>query len=73
MEAGAAQQMQTFDMNILKLFEDGVVTEDVAFSYASRRNAIVRGMDRLKAERGEETSGIKGLSMEQKADERNRR
>lgn len=72
-EAGAAQQMQTFDMNILKLFEDGVITEDVAFSYASRRNAIVRGMDRLKAERGEETSGIKGLSMEQKADERNRR
>ena len=66
-EAGVAQKMQTFDMDLLKLFENGVITEDVTYSYASRRNAIVRGMDRLKAERGEETSGIKGLSMEQSA------
>jgi twitching motility protein PilT len=67
-DAGVAQKMQTFDMDLLKLFEDGVITEDVAYSYASRRNAIVRGMDRLKAERGEETSGIRGLSMEQPED-----
>ncbi len=67
-EAGAAQKMQTFDMDLLRLFEAGIITEDVAYSYASRRNAIVRGMDRLKAERGEETSGIRGLSMEKTDD-----
>ena len=72
-EAGVAQHMQTFDMHLLKLYESGVITEDVAFSYASRRNSIVRGMDRLKAERGEETSGIRGLKMEQTEDPRSRR
>jgi len=71
-ETGSAQSMQTFDMHILRLFEAGIITEDVAYSYASRRNAIVRGMDKLKAARGEETSGIKGLRMEEKLDPRRR-
>jgi len=69
-DAGVAQQMQTFDTDLLRLYEKGIITEDVAFSYASRRNSIVRGMDRLKAERGEDTSGIKGLKMEETEESR---
>ncbi len=64
-ENGAAQSMQTFDQHILQLFTEGLITEETAYNYASRRSSIVRGMDRLKAERGEETSGISGLSMEE--------
>jgi len=63
-EKGVAQSMQTFDQHILNLYEEGIITDDTAFSYASRRNAIVRGLDKLKASRGEETSGITGLAME---------
>ncbi|HHK60758.1 MAG TPA: PilT/PilU family type 4a pilus ATPase [Desulfobacterales bacterium] len=63
-ENGVAQSMQTFDQHILQLFEGGLITEETAYNYASRRSAIVRGMDRLKAARGEETSDITGLTME---------
>ena len=63
-ENGVAQSMQTFDQHILQLFEEGLITEETAYNYASRRSAIVRGMDRLKAARGEETSDITGLTME---------
>jgi len=72
-DAGVAQQMQTFDTDLLRLYEKGIITEDVAFSYASRRNSIVRGMDRLKAQRGEDTSGIKGLKMEETEESRRNR
>ncbi len=63
-ENGVAQSMQTFDQHILQLFEAGLITEETAYSYASRRSSIVRGMDRIKAARGEQTSDITGLAME---------
>lgn len=63
-ENGVAQQMQTFDQHILDIYGQGLISEETAFLYASRRSAILRGMDRMKSERGEATSNITGLKMD---------
>lgn len=62
---GAALQMRTFDQHILELFSRGLITEETAITYCSQRNEITRGLDRLKAERGEATSTLQGLGMEE--------
>ncbi|MDF1613418.1 type IV pilus twitching motility protein PilT [Desulfurivibrio dismutans] len=56
---------QTFDQHILDLYEQGLITEKTAVAYASRRTTINRGLDQIKAAKGEETSKIKDLSMEE--------
>jgi twitching motility protein PilT len=62
---GATLDMRTFDQHILELFSRGLITEKTALTYCSQRNEITRGLDKLKAERGEATSTLSGLSMEE--------
>lgn len=62
---GSALGMQTFDQHILQLFEQGVITEETALGYCSRKSAVRRGLDTLKATRGEKTTDIDGLAMEE--------
>jgi twitching motility protein PilT len=62
--------MQTFDQHILELYEQGVITEETALSYCTRKTAVNRGLDRIKAARGESTTGITGLSMDQREEEK---
>ncbi|MDH3393536.1 MAG: PilT/PilU family type 4a pilus ATPase [Desulfobulbaceae bacterium] len=68
-EDGTAHGMMTFDQHILQLFEEGLITEETAMGYCSRKSAVGRGLDRIKAARGESTTGITGLAMDQKAEE----
>ncbi|MFH7320824.1 type IV pilus twitching motility protein PilT [Desulfurivibrio sp. D14AmB] len=56
---------QTFDQHILQLYEQGIITEETAVAYCTRRTTINRGLDQIKAAKGEETTRIKGLSMEE--------
>jgi twitching motility protein PilT len=63
---GTALGMQTFDQHILELYENGLISEETAMVYASRKSAIGRGLDRIKAARGESTTGITGLAMKKK-------
>ncbi len=63
-ESGVAFGMQTFDQHILKLFKANLITEETAFAYCSHKNAIVRGMDVIKRQRGEETSELEGLAID---------
>ena len=56
--------MQTFDTHILQLFRDGMITEDTALSYASKRSVVARGLDQIRASKGEKTSDIEGLSLD---------
>jgi twitching motility protein PilT len=65
-EDGSALGMQTFDQHILELYEHGLVSEETAKIYASRKSAIGRGLDKIKAARGESTTGITGLGMKTK-------
>jgi len=63
-QEGSALDMRTFDQHILDLFDNGFITEENALSYCSYRSEVGRGLDLLKAKRGEATSALSGLSME---------
>ena len=65
MQAGAAFGMTTFDENIIGLYEKGLVTHETAVSYASRRGIVNRGIDAVKSARGEATTDIDGLEIDQ--------
>jgi twitching motility protein PilT len=64
-EAAEPFGMQTFDQSILKLFQDGVIDEDMALAYASRKSVVRRGIDEAKKERGMLTSDIEELALDQ--------
>jgi twitching motility protein PilT len=63
-QQGSAVNMRTFDQHILELYEQGFITEETALRYSSYRNVISRGLDNIKASRGESTSTLSGLAME---------
>lgn len=63
-DAGEAFGMQTFDKAIIRAFEAGFITEDTAIAYASRKAVVGRGIDMLKAAKGERTSDIDGLKID---------
>ena len=62
---GSVHDMRTFDQHLLELYEAGLITEESATLFASHRSEVKRGMDTIKAARGERTSSISGLRMEQ--------
>jgi twitching motility protein PilT len=67
-EAAEPFGMQTFDQSILKLFQDGVIDEDMALAYTSRKSVARRGIDEAKKERGMLTSDIEELALDQEYD-----
>ena len=64
-EGSQAFGMMTFDQCISDLFSQGLITEDTAMSYASRKAIVGRALDSVKAARGEKTTDIEGLSMDE--------
>jgi twitching motility protein PilT len=64
-EAGGPFGMQTFDQNIIKIFQEGVIDEDTALAYASHKSVARRGIDDLKKIRGIHTSDIEDLALDQ--------
>lgn len=66
---GSALEMRTFDQHILELYSRGTITEKSAITYCSQRAEMNRGLDRLKAERGEATTNLTDLSMEEEEEE----
>jgi twitching motility protein PilT len=63
-EQGQPFGMMTFDQCITDLYQQGLITEETAMSYASRRAIVGRAIDALKAQRGEKTTAIEGLKMD---------
>jgi twitching motility protein PilT len=63
-EAAEPFGMQTFDQSIMKLFQDGVITEDTALAYASRKSVMRRGIDDIKKKQGLVTSDIDELALD---------
>jgi twitching motility protein PilT len=55
----------TFDANISTLFKRGRITEETALAFANRRAVVKRHIDHIKASRGEKTTDIEGLKMDQ--------
>lgn len=63
-QAGKAFGMITFDDYILRLWEKGLVTQETAMAYASRKNVMGRGIDAVKSTRGESTTDIQDLKVD---------
>lgn len=63
-DSGTAYQMQTFDQHIVRLFAEGVITEETGIAYASSRAAVRQGIDRIKSSKGEKTSDIGELKID---------
>ena len=64
MQAGQAFGMTTFDGHIIDLYEHGLITEENALAFASRKGIVGRGIDSLKSARGEATSDIDKLELD---------
>jgi len=62
---GSAIDMRTFDQHILELYESELITEETALRYCSYKNEVARGLDNIKSSRGEATSTLSGLAMEE--------
>jgi twitching motility protein PilT len=55
----------TFDDCILDHYVKEKITEETALAYASRRAIVKRGIDTIRSGRGEKTSDIEGLKLDQ--------
>lgn len=64
MESAMHMGMITFDHSIINLFKEGLISEQTARSYASRKSVVSRGIDSVKSARGEKTTDISNLEME---------
>ncbi len=63
-EAGDAYGMQSFDKAILKLYRNGLISEETAMAYASKKPVVGRGIDVIKGAKGEKTTDIEGLKLD---------
>ncbi len=63
-QAGKAFGMVTFDDYILGLYEKGIITQETAMAYASRKDVLGRGIDTIKTVRGEATTDIEDLKVD---------
>jgi twitching motility protein PilT len=64
-ESGAPFGMQTFDQDIIRFFEDGLITEETALAYASHKTLVRRGIDNIKNKQGLVTSDIGELALDE--------
>jgi twitching motility protein PilT len=63
-EVGEPFGMMTFDQSLLRSYEHGIVTEDTAVNYSTRRAVVQRGIDTVKQTRGEKTTDVEGLKLD---------
>jgi twitching motility protein PilT len=63
-EAGKAFGMITFDEYIVNLYEEGLVTEETAKAYASNKSVVGRGIDAVKSTKGEKTTSLGKLQVD---------
>jgi len=63
-EASRAFGMMTFDQCISDLFSQGVISEQTAMNYATRRSVVGRAIDSTKSARGEKTTNIEDLAID---------
>src|SRR2546423_4247498 len=62
-EASQTFGWRTFDYSCLEAFKKGIITEETALLYSSKRGHVTRGIDLVKKTRGESTTNISDLRM----------
>lgn len=63
-QQGTPFGMTTFDDYIISLYEKGLITEETALLYCSRKGIVGRGIDMVKSRRGEATTDITNLEID---------
>jgi twitching motility protein PilT len=63
-EANRAFGWCTFDDSILGHYQEGLVSHETAMAYASKKAIMRRGIDRVRAARGEKVTDIEGLEID---------
>jgi twitching motility protein PilT len=63
-EVGEPYLMITFDQTLLRSYEQGIITEETAIAYSTRKGVVQRGIDQVKQKRGEKTSTLEGLRLD---------
>jgi len=63
-EAASSFGWKTFDMAILELFEQGLITEETAVLYCTNKGVVTRGIDKIKKSRGQSTTNLTGLALD---------
>ena len=63
-ETSGAFGMHTFDQSIINLYNEGLITEEVAMAYASSKTNVRQELDKIKIQRGEKTTDLEGLSID---------
>src|SRR5437667_6230597 len=63
-EAASSFGWKTFDMAVLELFEQGLITEDSAVLYCPNKGYVTRSIDRIKKTRGESTTTLNGIALD---------
>ena len=63
-EVGEPFGMMTFDQSLLRSYEHGLITEDTAVNYSTRKAVVQRGIDTVKQTRGEKTTDVEGLKLD---------
>jgi twitching motility protein PilT len=67
-EASYTYGWRTFDNACLEAYEQGIVTEDTALLYCTKRSVVSRGIDNIKKERGELNATAGSLRMKSGGD-----
>jgi twitching motility protein PilT len=62
-EASQTFGWRTFDSACIEAYKKGLITEEVALLYCTKRGHVSRGLDAFKKSRGEVTSDIYELRM----------
>ena len=62
-EASYTFGWRTFDQACLEAFEQGLISEETALLYCTKRGPVTRGIDNIKKDRGEVTTNVSNLHM----------
>jgi len=65
--------MMTFDQCIAELYKNGLIEEETAMGYSSRKAIVGRAIDTIKSQRGEKTTTIEGLAIDEDYGQENRK
>jgi twitching motility protein PilT len=62
-ESSHSFDWRTFDHSALEAYDQGLITEETALLYCSKRGPVARGIDNSKKARGESTTQLNALKM----------
>jgi twitching motility protein PilT len=54
---------RTFDHSAVEAVDEGIITEEMAMMYCSKRGPVTRALDNIRKTRGESTTALNGLRM----------